>query len=129
MAYGFNDDKSKVEVITKGDFVVITGQKSIAALSSGYNEYSESDLAALGIENINDYAVIAFSSDGRQAGRTWDHGTAFYGSFNSGITGVGFNYPVIRTDSYYKKMTVSLYNCDESSTRTISYKIVLLKIS
>ncbi|MBR2540412.1 MAG: hypothetical protein IKE85_06250 [Mogibacterium sp.] len=60
MAYGFNNNKEKVDVLPKGDIVVITTSVTVPAGETAYVTLQSQELQAAGMEdgNPNKYILI-----------------------------------------------------------------------
>lgn len=133
MNYGFNDDKEKIEMLTKAealpksDIVVIT-TTSKSTTSGNYSTwvYEPTDLSALGITNINNYMVLSVSQEETSSGTIADNTVDYNSSLKRNTTNVC--YPM----AYVNKSTGDLYvaalNTLET-TRTLKCKVVLLKVA
>ena len=122
MVYGFNDNKEKIEVYSKSDFVVITKTSSnVAAGTETFATIYNSDLVAAGINpaDINKYAVISVEQK---------LGT---GSFHSGIIGSTNVLPrvvrIIESSPQNNYMRAYVKNTSES-TNNVTVRVVLLKV-
>lgn len=106
MAYGFNDDKSKVEVYTKDDFLIIDIEESMSARQA----YTEFTKTLSGIDNVDNYALIS---------------AMVYetGSTTTGLAAKWINRYVLTSETNFSEMpTVYLYN--DNGTPKIKYGLI-----
>lgn len=123
MAYGFNDDKSKVEVYSKSDFVVCTGTatsvppltKKVVSVSGKPQGYDASKYVVLSIEQNNPNRTTGWVSAG---------GHLIHDA-NLTLTDTTETCP--RTETSGSLLMAHVYN-ESSATADIAYRITLLKI-
>lgn len=136
MPYGFNDDKSKVDIsddyYTKAEidamtpkYYVIQGSLSVPANSSANVKFTAAQLAEqFGItDSILNYAVISAMYAPSATNTTWmlDFDTAISTSTYTRAINV-------KEDSYDRSLVIRLHN-ETTSARNEAYRVVLVKLS
>lgn len=122
MAYGFNNNKEKVDVLPKGDIVVITTSVTVPAGDTAYVTVYPQELQAAGMEdgNPNKYILIGIeykdNLDNRWMKNFKVHNNVVYPSVGVVPSSPGF------------AMRIHCYNSGESEV-TYPVRAMFIKVS
>ncbi len=117
MAYAFNDDKTKVTVYTKDDFVIVSGTQLVPKATSAKQGTATAEIELRHISDTSAYQIISVNQEDIGIKR----GQGLYQ-----IQNTVNNYPnAIITNG---KLRVFLFNDDTTADRTVSYRVLLMKL-
>ena len=124
MSYGFNDDKSKVQIYTKGDFAVVKGTANNVLSDTTKDIYiSQNQLSYCGIDDIKNYTVISVMCGTGTNDNPTRLSTSQYIDNDLGV----FPCADIIPSDLLGPLRVGVFNHDVT-TRNIIYRVVLMKI-
>ena len=116
--YNKSEVYNKEEAVPDSDFVLIEGSSSVGYNESKMIEYSASQLAQLGIEDMTKWMIISVTSKS-SSDNIWEN-SHYLGSTN-----------LTRPSAIYleseNKLRVFLYNSNPN-TQTVSYRVLLKKV-
>ena len=135
-------DEGKVLGVSEGEYalieqsgggsahtaVVLSGTiESVNRRGTGSKSYSTSELSALGITDIDDWAVVSIKQSDPRGGYRYG---GMFGTDLGGMATYGNSYPLVTT-SANGEMNISVLNPREetSGSDNIDYQVVLMKIA